>query len=285
MITHLRLGAIWIAVLVVIVACAQAPAQESSGGETAAGDGASAADPGEAATTPPDDDAEVTDGAPERTAPSDAAQRDDGVGDRQENAEGDEADEGDDAPADEGDDGDDASTDEDTADEADEDTDRSGITATRPERRELAEPIQVRIPAIDVDEDLTPVGYNDDRTMEVPDFGDTAWFDGQPKPGQRGASVITGHVDTRDGPDVFFRLGDLTSGDEVEVDLADGSTVTYVVTGVEEYAKDSFPHELIYGHTSSDTLRLITCDGLFDQAEGSYEDNLIVFAEVVEHTT
>lgn len=44
-----------------------------------------------------------------------------------------------------------------------------------------------------------------------------------------------GHVDTRTGPAVFFRLGALTKGRTVEVERADGRTAVFTVDAVEVY--------------------------------------------------
>ena len=71
-------------------------------------------------------------------------------------------------------------------------------------------PARVEIPAIGVSSSLVRLGLNPDRTMEVPgDFQVAGWFTGAPQPGQLGPAVIAGHVDSRTGPAVFYRLRDL----------------------------------------------------------------------------
>ena len=45
--------------------------------------------------------------------------------------------------------------------------------------------------------------------MQVPgDFQVAGWFTGGPQPGQLGPAVTAGHVDSRPGPAVFYRLRD-----------------------------------------------------------------------------
>jgi LPXTG-site transpeptidase (sortase) family protein len=141
-------------------------------------------------------------------------------------------------------------------------------------------PIRVRIPDIDVDADVIDLGLNPDRTLEVPqDFEQAGWYTGRSIPGEPGPSVIAGHVDSATGPAVFFRLRELDEGDLVLVDRTDNQTALYRVTSAVAAEKTSFPTERVYGPTAEPTLRLITCGGSFDHDAGSYEGNLIVFAE------
>jgi sortase (surface protein transpeptidase) len=99
-------------------------------------------------------------------------------------------------------------------------------------------------------------------------------------PGQIGASVIEGHLDSYQGPAVFFRLGALRPGDSIDVTLADRVTAVFRVTGVRQYLKSSFPAKTIYGATSYAALHLITCGGAFDYATGHYLGSTVVFASL-----
>lgn len=147
---------------------------------------------------------------------------------------------------------------------------------------EQAPPTQVTIPAIDLDEPLIDLGLQADGSMEVPvDFDDVGWYTPGGRPGGRGPVVIAGHVDSPTGPAVFLRLHELVPGDAVTVTAADGTTHAYVVTEVLDVAKNAFPTAEVFGATATDTLRLITCGGIFDSAAASYTDNRVVFAERV----
>ena len=90
--------------------------------------------------------------------------------------------------------------------------------------------------------------------------------------------VVVGHVDSRSGPAVFYRLRQLVVGDEVALERSDGSTARFVVQRTERHAKDAFPTAAVYGDTSDAQLRLITCGGAFDRSTGHYVDNVIVSA-------
>ncbi|CAN5903578.1 hypothetical protein BH23ACT2_BH23ACT2_28150 [soil metagenome] len=137
------------------------------------------------------------------------------------------------------------------------------------------------IPAIDASSDLLHLGLRPDGTAEVPeDFDLASWYDLGGRPGGTGMpTVILGHVDSTSGPAIFFRLRDLSRGDEVEVAMSDGSTATYAVTGTEEFPKDQFPTAAVFGATRDDVVRLVTCSGEFDRGDRSYTDNLVVSAE------
>jgi hypothetical protein len=140
-------------------------------------------------------------------------------------------------------------------------------------------PVRLVIPAIGVATPLVRLGLEADGVMQVPtDFGRAGWFDGGPRPGQLGPSVIAGHVDSRTGPAVFYRLRELRPGQVVVVERADGTRLRFVVSHARSFPKDRFPTAEVFGPVPSAELRLITCGGEFDRARGSYRDNLVVFA-------
>lgn len=145
-------------------------------------------------------------------------------------------------------------------------------------------PRELRIPAIGVTARLDDVALQPDGTIGVPqpgpDYDHPAWFSGSPTPGELGPSVIVGHVDSAvNGPSVFFRLGDLRPGNQIQVSRADGSTALFTVQAVRSYAKRHFPTQTVYGETSNPQLRLITCGGSLSAA-GHYENNTVVFADL-----
>jgi hypothetical protein len=144
---------------------------------------------------------------------------------------------------------------------------------------DVAAPVRIRIPALHVDSKLINLGLQSDGSVAVPPRTDIAgWYNGGPKPGQPGPAVILGHVDSKDGPGVFIGLHAVKAGAEIQVDRADGSSVTFVVTKVQKVLKTKFPTDLVYAPTLDPTLRLVTCGGSFDPAKGSYRDNVIAFA-------
>jgi Sortase domain len=142
-------------------------------------------------------------------------------------------------------------------------------------------PVRLAIPAIGVATPLVRLGLEADGGMQVPaDFGRAGWFTGGPAPGQLGPSVIAGHVDSRTGPAVFYRLRELRPGQAILVERADGSRLRFVVEQARSYPKERFPTAAVFGPVPETALRLITCAGGFDRARGSYRDNLVVSASL-----
>jgi hypothetical protein len=146
-------------------------------------------------------------------------------------------------------------------------------------------PVSIQIPAIGVHSVLLHLGAKPDGTMQVPPLQRAtvaAWYKYSVTPGQIGTSVIEGHVDTKQGRGVFFRLGALRPGDLVNVRLADGITAVFRVTGVRQYLKSKFPAKTVYRDaTRFAALRLITCGGNFDFATDQYLSSTVVFAFLV----
>jgi len=147
-------------------------------------------------------------------------------------------------------------------------------------------PVALRIPSIAVSTSVIRLGLNPDRTLQVPPLNyagthEVGWYQLGPAPGQMGAAIIVGHVDSTSGPAVFYRLGSLTAGDTVQVIAANCETSTFVITTVAVYSKANFPTERVYGPTSDAELRLITCGGAFDAATGHYLSNIVAYATTV----
>lgn len=142
-----------------------------------------------------------------------------------------------------------------------------------------AAPVSLQIPSLGVQTELEQLALAESGELESPVDPDRAgWYADGPAPGDLGPAVIAGHVDSRDGPAVFYRLATMSEGDRIVVARADGSTVAFRVESVASYPKDQFPTTGVYGATPEPTLRLITCGGVFDRGARSYEDNVVVFA-------
>jgi LPXTG-site transpeptidase (sortase) family protein len=146
-------------------------------------------------------------------------------------------------------------------------------------------PVAVRIPAIGLAVWLTELGLNANGTVAVPtSVRVPGWFSPGPSPGQVGSAVILGHVDSYQGPGVFFQLRTLQPGDQIEVNLSDGVIATFKVTSVVEYQKTEFPDQKVYGSNGSSELQLVTCGGAFDAQTGHYLSNIVVYSSFVSVT-
>ena len=143
----------------------------------------------------------------------------------------------------------------------------------------VARPVRLRIPSLGVDTRVEQVGLERDGTVAAPNGWQVAgWYAEGPRPGQDGPAVIVGHVDSKAGPAVFFRLPELRRSDAIYVDRADGSTVRFRVRQQWQVPKRNFPADLVYSPTLEASLRLVTCGGDFDSSSGHYVDNIVVSA-------
>jgi sortase (surface protein transpeptidase) len=144
-------------------------------------------------------------------------------------------------------------------------------------------PASITIPSIGVRSSLVRLGLDSDGSVEVPtSFHVAGWYEHSVAPGAIGPAIILGHVDSKSGPGIFYKLGALRPGDRVAVQRADGSTVTFVITGVRSYAKAQFPTIDVYANTPTPTIRLITCGGAFDSATGHYLSNTVAFGQLAD---
>lgn len=141
-------------------------------------------------------------------------------------------------------------------------------------------PVRLRIPTLDLDATFTdPLGLAHNGEIEVPKgYEEVGWYKYGPTPGELGPSVVLGHVDSVAGPAVFYSLGQLALGDEIEIEREDGSIAMFEVTALERYAQDDFPTQLVYGDIDHAGLRLVTCTGTFDRGIQRYSHNLVVYA-------
>jgi sortase (surface protein transpeptidase) len=139
-------------------------------------------------------------------------------------------------------------------------------------------PTRLRVPAIGVDTALESLHLGGDGALMPPeDFAKAGWYADGTAPGDQGPAVIAGHVDSRRGPAIFYRLRELRVGDGIEV-VRGGVVVRFIVVSTAWYPKRAFPTDEVYGPAPDPQLRLITCGGVFDHHLRSYTDNLVVYA-------
>jgi LPXTG-site transpeptidase (sortase) family protein len=144
------------------------------------------------------------------------------------------------------------------------------------------DPTSLTIPSLNITAPFEPLGFNPDHSIEVPknNFG-VGWFIYGAKPGEVGAAVVVGHLDSVSGPAIFQNLNKIKQGDKILITRADGSVVTYQVDSMSTFSQDNFPTLAVYGAISYAGIRLITCSGVWDENAGHYSDNLVVFGRKI----
>ncbi|HEV2636716.1 MAG TPA: sortase [Actinocrinis sp.] len=155
----------------------------------------------------------------------------------------------------------------------------SGAATPTPTPTPGIRPVRIEIAQIHVDAPVQELGLTTTGALAVPtQVNQAGWYTGSALPGQPGPSVIAGHLDSAEGPAVFYGLRELKVGNEISIVLSTGTTVSYHVTGMASDLKSEFPTSAVYGPSPDGELRLITCSGSL--VDGSYSDNLIVFARL-----
>jgi sortase (surface protein transpeptidase) len=134
----------------------------------------------------------------------------------------------------------------------------------------------IEIPRTGVQAKLVPLRLDGGELKGPEQPADVGWYADSPLPGDRGAAVLVGHVDSRSGPAVFYRLGDLRIGDLVVVRRTNGP-VRFRVHDLARYRRTGVPLQDVFGPTPDRGLRLITCDGPYRRGSG-YRDNVVVYA-------
>ena len=152
-------------------------------------------------------------------------------------------------------------------------------TESRARARLGGSPVRIAIPAIQVSADITNLGLNRNGTVEVPENPDEAgWYSKGPKPGEPGSAVILGHLDSKVGPAVFYRLKSLDPGDQIAVKLDSGLVAYFKVARVAHYANEDFPRQKVYADKPDrPALNLVTCGGRYDEEAGGYQSNVVAY--------
>ena len=146
---------------------------------------------------------------------------------------------------------------------------------------ETADPVRIKIPALDVTANVIPVGVDKANAMEIPeDIMEVGWYRFGPAPGSSaGSAVLVAHRDGRiQGRGVFYSLGALNVDDPIIVTDDAGKRMEYRVVARESIPKKKLPIKEVFSAEGAPRLTLITCGGYYDRDNGGYQDNVVVTA-------
>lgn len=156
----------------------------------------------------------------------------------------------------------------------------------------VAAPASVSIPALDITDDIVPVGLcpkvalpecTSVGGLEVPDVSKVGYYTGLPKPGENGAgpALLAGHINYAGQVGDFAKIGQLHRGDRVVVTDQAGASYEFEVYAVVEFPKVEYPKRSVklLGDTGVPEVRLVTCSGKI--VGHSYLNNTIVSARLV----
>jgi LPXTG-site transpeptidase (sortase) family protein len=160
---------------------------------------------------------------------------------------------------------------------------RIGTPVIIEEPIQVAEPVSLFIPGLNVLADVIPVGVDSSRQVVIPeDISQVGWYQFGARPGQgNGSSVLVGHRDGRNyGKGAFYNLATLKPGDQLTVTTAAGDSMEYQVTGREAIYKQELPLKELFREDGNEVLTLISCIGVYREGQG-YDQNVIITAEPI----
>jgi sortase A len=134
------------------------------------------------------------------------------------------------------------------------------------------------IPSIDLDSGVVPaplVQHNGTMTWDVPKFV-AGHAEGTPGAGEQGNAIVIGHVTSVTLGNVFEHLDRVRVGDLVRVSR-DQQSFDYHVVEVGDVSRSDVS---VLEPTSTPTLTLITCSGVWLPTIWDYTQRLVVRAEL-----
>ncbi len=103
-----------------------------------------------------------------------------------------------------------------------------------------------------------------------------AWLTDSASPGEEGNAIINGHVRWKKVAGVFSILSDLTHGEEIVIEYADGSTMSFFVDTVDLITIDDVPDWVMAYDLDDVRMTLITCHGDWNSSAGTSNERVVV---------
>lgn len=147
-------------------------------------------------------------------------------------------------------------------------------------------PDRLKIDKIGVDAKIVSVGLTDDGAMDAPsNLADVGWYNQSSKAGESNyAILLDGHHGVGIERGVFERLGEVAEGDQIVLTSDKGTKLTYKVREVETkpYRDVDMNRALNTYEPNLQSLTIITCEGQYSQAEATYDQRTVVYAERIK---
>ena len=145
------------------------------------------------------------------------------------------------------------------------------------------DPKLIIMPTIGAEGFIQKVGTDQNKQVAVPNNIHLAgWFTDSVRPGDKGLSILDGHVDgvnTKEG--VFGRIAKLAVNDLFGIELGDGKKLSYKVIAVASIDENKAAAVLFSQNPKIvSQLNMITCGGKFNRTTHSYDKRVIVSAEL-----
>lgn len=144
------------------------------------------------------------------------------------------------------------------------------------------EPRKIEIPSIGVSGCIQKVGVDEKNAIAVPtNIHVAGWYINSPLPGEKGVSVIDGHVLGQYDDAIFAGLKNVKAGDMIRIEFGDSSKKEFLVEDSHSYPVNEVMDHLFSPLEGIDSqLTLITCGGTFDRTSQTYDQRIIVRAKL-----
>lgn len=146
-------------------------------------------------------------------------------------------------------------------------------------------PKRIIIDSLNLEIDVISVGVDLSGYIETPkDWNVAGWYKKSASPSENGNMLIGGHYDDNYGrPAAFWKLKNLKPGDKVSILDSYGRSYDYTV--VNSYyidINDPARLKVLESLGNVPVLTLITCGGVWNVAKHTYNERLVVSAELVQ---
>ena len=150
---------------------------------------------------------------------------------------------------------------------------------------EAADPKKIIIEDLEIDNYIQNVGIDQNNQIAVPNNTHiVGWFVDSVRPGERGLSIMDGHIDLRpNSADAAFQnLNQITAGAEVRVIFGDDSEKRFRVIQVQDVSLEDAGGALFSSLPGvKNQLNLITCSGVYDESVETFSNRVIVSTELI----
>lgn len=144
---------------------------------------------------------------------------------------------------------------------------------------------RLKLPRFGVDAPIEMLGLDAQGRLDTPKDENraVAWYPEYAKPGWKGNSVFSAHVYYHSIPAPFKDLAKSVAGDQIIVQMEDGTEYVYEVFSNERYHRDTIPMgDIIWPTQKADYdewITLITCGGELDSTGQHYISRDVIVAK------
>lgn len=144
------------------------------------------------------------------------------------------------------------------------------------------DPKYIRIPAVGIEGYIQNVGVDQHQQVAVPNNVHMAgWFVESVRPGERGLSIIDGHVTGPSTDGIFKNLAGARPGDTYTIEFGNGTIKEFEILAITEVpAPKAAAQVFSQNPTQSHQVNLVTCGGAFDKTANAYENRVIVSSKL-----